>query len=952
MLTYLREKLFRFYTSRYLVPYLLLIIVFCVLLGRVFMLQIVQGEDYMDNFTLSIEKELSLPGTRGNIYDRNGVLLAYNELAYSVTITDTIESGSGKNEKLNGIILDMVRMVEANGDQVLNDFGIYLDEDGNYAFAYEGTQRLRFLADIYGRAMIGDLLYAERTSTPDDVMNYLAGSKKFGIGSYAHGGNKAGFFPMMGYSKEEILQIAIIRYHLSLNSFQKYIATTVATDVSDRTVAVIMENSDTLQGVSVVQDTMRRYNHAVYFSPIIGYTGRISQEEYESYSAENPDYANTDFVGKTGIEYSMEAQLRGQKGSETVYVDNMGKIIERQNIVVPIAGNDVYLTIDTELQMAAYHLLEQKIAGILVSKLRDEKTITQTGRNRLIPVYDVYAALYGNNVINLDHLSKSYAGENEKAVYNAFLQKQSEVSEILRDEMLYGNVPYKDLSPELMEYESFIITLLGSDNVGILHTSEIDTTDETYLNWRVNETVSIREFLLYCISQQWIDIGKLSISSQYADSEEIYRALVADIIVRLENSREFSKKLYKYMLLDDKISGKQTCLILWEQDIIQTDTSRVEALKEGKITSYSFISYMLSHLALTPAQLGLEPCSGSVVITNPDSGEVLALVSYPGYDNNRLANTADSAYLAKLTNDKSKPLWNYATQQRTAPGSTFKMVSSIAGVEEGVINLNSVIECTGSFTKLNGTVHNCWISPGHHGNLNLTGAIENSCNCFFYEVGYRLANDGTGYNDHVGIERLTTYADRFALNEKSGVEITEAEPQVSDQYPVASAIGQGTHNYTTAGLARYVSAVANSGTVYDLTLIREIRDPSGNPAYYFIPHIHNEIILDPSLWNSVHLGMRKVIESKSYFDDLIIQAAGKTGTAQEATNKPNHALFVGYAPYEHPQIAIAVRIANGYSSDFAAQVAHDCFQYYFGLEDEESLITGTASEATAESAGD
>ena len=102
----------------------------------------------------------------------------------------------------------------------------------------------------------------------------------------------------------------------------------------------------------------------------------------------------------------------------------------------------------------------------------------------------------------------------------------------------------------------------------------------------------------------------------------------------------------------------------------------------------------------------------------------------------------------------------------------------------------------------------------------------------------------------------------------------------------------------------------------------------------------------------MHLGMRRVIESKSYFEDLAIQTAGKTGTAQEATNKPNHALFVGYAPYEHPQIAIAVRIANGYSSDFAAQVAHDCFQYYFGLEDEESLITGNASEATAESAGD
>ena len=952
MITFLREKFIRFFKARYFIPYLFLFIVFCILMARVFSLQIVQGENYMDNFTLSIEKEISIPGSRGNIYDRNGELLAYNELAYSVTITDTIESGEGKNEKLNGIILNMVKMIEANGDPILNDFGIYLDEDGNYAFAYEGTPRLRFLADIYGRAAIGDLLYAERTSTPDEVMAYLAGAKKFGIGSYAHGGSKAGFFPMMGYTKEEILQIAIIRYHLSLNSFQKYIATTVATDVSDKTVAVIMENSDTLQGVSVVQDTIRRYNHAVYFSPIIGYTGRISQNEYESYSAENPDYATTDFVGKTGIEYSMEADLRGQKGSETVYVDNMGKIIETQNVVLPIAGNDVYLTIDTELQMAAYHLLEQKIAGILVGKLRNEKTISQTGRNRLIPVYDVYSALYGNNVINLDHLSKSYAGENEKAVYSAFLQKQSEVSELLREEMLNGDKPYKDLSEELQEYESYVITLLGSDNVGILHTSEIDTTDETYIKWRYEETISIREFLLYCISKQWIDISKLTISSQYADSEEIYRALVSDIIARLENSTEFSKKLYKYMLLEDRISGKQTCLILWEQDIIQTETERVEALRSGRITSYSFISYMISHLYLTPAQLGLEPCSGSVVITNPDTGEVLALVSYPGYDNNRLANTADSAYLAKLTNDRSKPLWNYATQQRTAPGSTFKMVSSIAGIQEGVINLNTQIECTGSFTKLNGTVHNCWIYPGSHGNLNVTGAIENSCNCFFYEVGYELANDGSGYNDHVGIDRLSKYVDWFALDEKSGVEITEAEPQVSDKYPVASAIGQGTHNYTTVGLARYVSAVANSGTVYDLTLIHEIRDPSGNPAYYFVPHIHNEVVLDPSVWNAVHLGMRRVIESKSYFDDLAIQSAGKTGTAQEATNKPNHALFVGYAPYEHPQIAIAVRIANGYSSDFAAQVGHDCFQYYFGLEDEESLITGTASDATIESAGD
>ncbi|MBR1472158.1 MAG: penicillin-binding protein, partial [Lachnospiraceae bacterium] len=482
MLELIREKLKHFFTSRYVWPYLFLLAVFSILLGRVFQLQIVQGDDYLDNFTLSIEKELSIPGSRGNIYDRNGVLLAYNELAYSVTITDTIESGEGKNETLNGIILQMVKMIERNGDAVMNDFGIYLDADDNYCFAYEGTQRLRFLADIYGRAAIGDLLYTERISTPEEVMNYLAGAKKYGIGSYASNGNKRSFFPMMGYTRSEILQIAIIRYHLSLNSFQKYIATTVATDVSEKTVAVIMENSAALQGVSIVQDTVRRYNHAAYFSPIIGYTGRISQSEYESYSAEDPDYANTDYVGKTGIEYSMEASLKGHKGSETVYVDNMGKIIERQNIIAPVAGNDIYLTIDADLQMAAYQLLEQKIAGILVSRLRDEKTIVQSGRNRLIPIYDVYAALFSNNVIHLDRLSKPYAGETEQAVYAAFLKKQAAVSSMLHDEMLYGDTPYKQLSAELQEYESYVVTLLGSDNVGILKTSEIDTLDPVYLS--------------------------------------------------------------------------------------------------------------------------------------------------------------------------------------------------------------------------------------------------------------------------------------------------------------------------------------------------------------------------------------------------------------------------------------------------------------------------------------
>ncbi len=445
-----KEKIVNFILSRFSLLFLALIVITAILVNRIFQLQIVNGDEYMSNFTLSIEKMVELSSARGNIYDRNGVLLAYNELAYSVTITDTIESGEGKNATLNTIIYHMIHMIESSGDEIISDFKIYLDENGNYRYAVEGNTLLRFLADVYGRKTIQELTYPERTATPDDVIAYLAGENKFGIGGYFtdETGKQAAFIMGMGYTNEEILKIINIRYNLSLNAFQKYISTEVATDVSEKTVAVIMENSDLLQGVAIEEDTIRRYNNSIYFAPIIGYTGKISQEEYNTLSLENPNYSLTDVVGKTGIEYSMENELQGTKGSETVYVDKFGRIIEVQNVIPPIAGNDIYLTIDSELQIAIYNLLEQKIAGILVSRIVNEKEVVQTGRNVKIPFYDVYYALFNNNIIDINHLSKGYAGETEKAVYQAFLNKQENVFTQLRRQMTESDTPYRDLSKE------------------------------------------------------------------------------------------------------------------------------------------------------------------------------------------------------------------------------------------------------------------------------------------------------------------------------------------------------------------------------------------------------------------------------------------------------------------------------------------------------------------------
>lgn len=932
--------------------YLLVFLISFVLIRRIFVLQIVEGKSYQDNFSLTSEKKVDISAARGNIYDRNGVLLAYNDMAYMVTMTDTIESGNGKNKELNSIISKMVKLIRKNGDSIDCEFGIYLDENDNYCYSVADKQLLRFLADIYGYASTSELTYEQKTANPEEIINYLSSSKKYGIGSYLSSGDKQEFVAGMGYSKAELLDVIRIRYSLSLNGYQKYISTIISNNVSEATVAVIMENSSQLPGVSIEETTIRRYNDSLYFSSMLGYTGKISQAEYDEYSATNDNYTLNDYVGKTGIEYSMESNLQGTKGSQTVYVDNLGRVIETKNVVKPIAGDNVYLTIDSELQKATYNLIEQKIAGILVNKIENAKYIEQSGRNRKIPIYDVYYALINNNVIDLKHMSKSYAGDYEKLVYQKYVGKINDVCDKLSTDILYSDIPYKDLTEEYQVYESFIISMLSSDNYRIINRDAVDTSDEMYNRWKNIEDISIKEYLMYAISKQWVDISKLSISSDYADSKEIYDAIVEYTIRNLRSNTEFSKKLYKYMLLNDDITGKQLCIILWEQDVISIDVAKVNQLKNGVVSDYSFMVSLISNINIHPSQLGLEPCSGSCVITDPYSGQVLALVSYPGYDNNQIANTANSEYLAKLNSDSSKPLWNYATQQRTAPGSTFKMVTSIAGVEEGVINTNSQITCTGIFDKLSGTVHKCWISPGSHGVMTLPSAIANSCNVFFYEVGYRLANDGTGYNDTYGIEKISKYAQLFGLGDKSGVEISESEPMISDQYPVASAIGQGTHSYTTAGLARYITAVANNGTVYDLTLISKIDDADGAMLYTMTPNIRNQIALDPTLWNSVHYGMRQVVASKKYFSNINLSAAGKTGTAQEATNKPNHALFVGYAPYDNPEIAIAVRIANGYSSDYAAQVAKDVFMYYFGIIEEDELINGVASDATGTTNGD
>ena len=950
----LRDKLIGYICNRLTLFTVVFACLAAILIYRCFDLQIVHGQEYQDNFLLSIEKTKELAGTRGNIYDCNGNLLAYNELAYSVKLEDVFENDKYKNQKMNDTILNLIRIIEKRGDQISSsDLKIMIDEDGAFAFTVDGTQKLRFLADIYGKKSVDLLEDEERRSSALDIMNYLSGKKQFAVGQYAEPGNqKSDFLPGYGYSYEDWLKVVSIRYSLKLTGYRKYIGTIVAKAVSESTVAAVMENSDVLPGVTIEEDTVRRYVDNKYFAHVLGYTGKISSSELtelnEKMAAEgyNQDmYSMNDVVGKSGIESYMETTLQGHKGYEKVVVNNVGKVILVEEREEPSIGKDVYLTIDMELTKAIYNIIEQKLAGMVSEKIIDAKEYVAGTNSKSsdikIPIYDVYYAMFNNSILDLKLLSSEEAGEAQQTIFAAHESYKASVYDKLIAELYEKGTPYDRLSKEYQVYQSNMVSLLYKNN--ILMSDVVDTGDATYIAWTTDETISMAEFLRYSIAKNWVDVSKLELDDQYSDSDETYNKLVDAMLGLIDNNQEFQKKLYKYMLLDNVISPRQVCMALCEQGIISIPEEDVQAFYDGKLSAYRFMKNRIDRLEITPAQLALDPCNASVVLVDCNTGKVKAMVTYPGYDNNKMANSIDPEYYAKLTTDKSSPLYNFATQYKGAPGSTFKMVSATAGLMENVIDLEDTIYCKGTFTEITPSPK-CWKTYGH-GPETVVSAIKDSCNYFFYNVGYSFATRNGSYNAAEGLDTLAKYADLFGLTDKSGVEISEAAPQVSDNDPVRSAIGQGTHSYTTAAIARYVATVANNGTCYNLSLLDKVTDASGSTLKEYYPEIRNTIDLPQEYWNALHSGMRKVVEGKKYYNDLGVNVAGKTGTAEQTKSRPNHALFVCYAPYESPEISIATRIPFGYSSDYAAQVTRDIIKYYYDLADEDDLITGTANSA-------
>lgn len=972
MLRKVYKKVDQLLSNRLFVVTVVFAMLFLVLIGRVFVLQIVQGQSHQQDFTYKVQKEVKTQGTRGNIYDVNNKLLAYNKLVYTVNFQNDTgfetlakTNGTTVDYEKNRVIYQVIKILEKNDDDVVSDIPMEIAGSGKIRFTETGSRLEKFKRDVFG---IGkdtsdlskealELRQKQLDATPEEVFEYLR-SGKMGTS-----GTGKMFDIDKSYSDKDALKIMSVRYAAFLSRFSQYMKVTIANEVDTKSIAEIEERSNELTGIDVETKSIRVYNCSEAMSHIVGYTGTASNDELEKYNegkkrTDKSYYSSDETVGKTGIEKEMEDILHGNSGSQTLIVNNIGKVLEVAKTEEAGIGQNVKLSIDSRLQEYVYNLMERKIAGIVLSKLTASDSGAGSSDDVMIPIKDTYYALIGNGVIDLENLNGDKATSYEKEMYRKIQSLKDGSIASIKKMIKSSNKSYAKESKEKQAYQSYVYQLLTTNK--ILVSSSIDTSDKTYQRWR-NEKIGLGEFLRYAINKEWIDISRLDINDKYNDTEEIMDALISTLEDLLIEDDAFDLQVCEQKIQTGKLSGSEVCLLLYEQGILKKKgDSDYESLKAGSLSAYSFMVKKIRTLKITPAQLGLDPCSGSVVITDSKTGKVKAMVSYPGFDSNRLSNGTDSGYYRQLANSTSTPLYNQALMHKTAPGSTFKPLSALTGLNEGAITTGTDIACTGIFEKITPAAR-CWKYPDKHGHLTVSSAIEASCNYFFYDVGYRLGESSGKYSSKEGLEKLEKYATELGLNKKSGIELDEASPQVSDETSVRSAIGQGRNSFTPSQIANYATTIANSGKVFDLSIMDSITDSDGKTVKEYKSKVLRQLDYKDEYWNAVHAGMRGVITGKKssvsdMFKDLkSVDIAGKTGTAQEDKKRPNHGLFISYGPYSDPEISVTSVIPFGYTSSNAASLTKDVYKYYFANEKTKKSLeknSNTATQAASQIAGD
>lgn len=672
-----------------------------ILIVRLFNLQIVHGAEYREESNTRLTRETTVEAARGAILDRTGTTLVSSNMTFSLELYKTKIDNNG----LNDSILNIIQVLEKYDISYPDSLPITINPY-NYTISENTLAKWKKSNNL------------DENATAEEAFEKL--KNKYEITNTNN--------------LEEIRKIMRIRYEISQKGYSSTKSITLASGLPREAVAEFSESSSKFPGINIVVDPAREYTSGTLAAHILGYASQISSEEYQS---RKDTYTQNDIIGKTGIEAVFEEFLKGKNGTKQIDMDVDGTITGEYTSKEAVAGSDIVLTIDANLQK-----------------------VTE----------DALAA----------------------------------------------------------------------------------------------------------------NIQKIS-------------------------SGGFGKRY--------------------------------------------------------------DARAGACVVMNVNSGEILAMASYPTYTPADFVGGISTENWNKYNNDTSHPLVDKAIQNSYSPGSTFKMITAIAGLESGVINTNTTINDTGRYTKYRDYQPVCWYYTDYHrghGQLNVIGAIEKSCNYFFYETA-----------DRMQIDTLDKYAKYFGLGTKTGVELRDETSGVLasketkvKMHPDASywapgdtlnaAIGQGDNEFSPLQMAKYISMLANGGNKIDVSIIKTIRNADGTEESRdnINKFVKQKLGLSDDDSENLNInqenlkvvleGMRSVTEegtAASIFKDFEIAVGGKTGSAEAPGNKVN-AWFAGFAPFDNPEIAVVVMAENGGHGYYTADAVKQIMREYFGMNLQNVTEDVTASPYT------
>jgi len=812
-------NIWNFITNRLFVLTLLLGAVFVYMVSALFDIQIVQGTYHVPVVPTS-QRVIFDNAPRGEIFDVNGRPLAVNIPIFTVSmdpsiIFDVAASAENSNDALNSAFMLFMQIMAANEQEILIDSEFLISQTLPRTFsASEATQR-RWKNDLG--------IDAEYSA----AQSYEALLARFAI--------------PQNLSRDEEFLLVQLRTALQLQRWNVN-QVRLALDIDEPTVAALEEHGTRLQGIRIMPDWLRYYPEGKYMSNIIGHLRLISAADL----AANIDYGYTasDLFGAMGIERSFEHSLRGTRGETVIEIDNMGRRVGIISQTPPVAGDDIFLTIDSVLQRQIYYVIEGQLAQVLINRLRTQQT---TFAREILA-----STVRGNHINSLT------------------------IMDAQQDEF-----------PVSFDVQTFV-----NNNSDIDHNA---LTTDAY-RFAINAVIS-------------------------------------------EN------------ILNGRISLQQIFGVMEEQGI--ADMGQISA--NPQFNPVGALTEMIEARMLTPQMVNIDPASGSAAITDIHTGAIIAAVNYPTFNaNTLLPHSFDVAYFWQINNDPSRPQLQRVFTEAIAPGSTFKMITGLAGLSQGVIAPESRIFDHVVFRDAGTPYVRCM---GSHGSISIVEAIAVSCNYFFNRVAWNLGNHRTGQTME-GIASLNYYMMALGLGSPTGVEVLEAPMTVAggfpniaspemviatglsstwrDGYTVHASIGQGFNAITTTSMAKVMATLATGGTRMEMSLISRINHADGTTTL-LAPTVEYELEIAPQNLTAIHQGMLRTQThgtAAGVFSGFPMQVGIKSGTAEVDTARLSHSSYGGFAPFNNPQIAFYVMMPHGDSPflrSLAGHVNRRILEAYYGI---------------------